>query len=246
VTFDAGVGTARDVSRDANGNVKFSQEGTDSITGVTATGVTNTASVTGATGRVNFDRVQASINTGTADLSLLRDGSVLTNVTGFTSGDILESAGTPNKSSPDWSVKANFTQPLTPSVVLTSDGFAADGTPGTPGVSTTLNTTGVFSTVSLQGKFEWFTQNSASFRISLNGNSLTNYTIQTTPSGTNVLSTTVTGTYTDPTATFYALNVSEPVLVGGAYIRTRTATFKSSKTATVNLTASRNQVTTVS
>lgn len=99
---------AKIVQRDASGAVEFEQEGSTQITGVTQTGVTNTASITGATGKVNYDKLKLGINGGTADLTAKRNGTNVTNQTGVTAGQTVTFTGSPRDSNPNWTINANF------------------------------------------------------------------------------------------------------------------------------------------
>jgi len=245
---------AKMVSRDVNGNVKFSQEGTDSITGVTATGVTNTASVTGASGRVNFDRVQASINTGTADLSLLRDGSVLTSVTGVTSGDFVESAGTPNKSSPDWSLNVNFGNLPQTQGVVGEDTTSVQGVYDQPFLTATVTGVSGSKVTGTAVLHDGGTGENDSidlyFTLSKDGTSLTGAlggVSQYSETTTKVLSSTTSIT---PQNTITAQASMPYGFVGVSTAMTATVYLdvlgQQDAPATANLTASRNQVTTVS
>lgn len=237
MTFDAGIGTARDVSRDANGNVEFTSAGTGSVTGVTQTGVTNTTTVSGS-GRVMYDKFQGGINTGTADLSLLRNGSVITSKTGVTSGDGIFAAGTPRISSPDWSLKANWQgfgqttidQTTETSVLEGSDGFT---------LSDTAQLTGQTDSLRMKAQVTLFGGQTGSLKFKTSGNTF--YTLTGSPNGTYTYTT--TGSFSSPQVTWYAKGSG---FGGNGDLRTRTAALLGVASGTANLTASKNKVTTVS
>lgn len=243
MTFDAGASTkARDVSRDANGNVEFSSAGTGSTT-ATQTGVTNTTTVSG-TGKVMYDKFEGGINTGTADLSLLRNSNVITSETGVTSGGGVFAAGTPRVSSPDWSLNAVFNNIPNGTVdaYQTSSSFSVTQNGSTETRNTGLQGGGSTIYGKLDG--EVFDASGTAY-ISVNGSVAASEDVRifTPPAVT----TTVYGNYSDPNVTFKLDLTAVEDTNTNYYIKgtQRTANLYGSL-ASATITASKNEVTTVS
>jgi len=222
--------------RDATGAVEFEQEGSTQITGVTQTGVTNTASITGATGRVNYDRLKLGINAGTADLTAQRNGVNVTSQSGVTAGQTVTFTGSPRASSPDWTINANFNGlPLTSVDTYYANDTVYSSNPGLFTRTTTLNGSGSV----ISGKLHATKTNQGNLlAIYVNGDtavSTSNFSDTYTIELTNY-----TGSFSDPKITFAEGHQS----AGG--FNTRSVVLRSQGgSAKATLTASRNKVTTV-
>jgi len=239
VTFDAGgASAARDVSRDANGNVEFTSAGTSSVTGVTQTGVTNTTTVSG-TGRVMYDKFQGGINAGTADLSLLRNGNFITSETGVTSGDGIFVAGTPRASSPNWTAKFNWNS-IGNKKTKTGE-FLTLNYSGNSTSITALSGNG--STISMGMTVDFYAAGGTfKGRLKRNGNTFYTYT-NTQSSNTLYISGSTKGSFTDSNVT-WTISLTNAAGFPDAYGTSGVASLKNSVAGT--LTASKNKVTTVS
>jgi hypothetical protein len=191
-----------------------------------------------------YDKFQGVVNAGTADLSLLRNGSVITSKTDVSGGEGVFAAGTPGVNSPNWSLKANFGG-------LAKQTIATDTDTGTVGADAYITGyTGSYSVTNV-GKVHFTTNTSASIllRISKNQSNLVeNYffgiTGQTTDTATETISTNTNVTGND-TLTFTCSFVTSKGSPAGNHTKFVTGKI-ADELGTANLKASQNQITTVS
>lgn len=220
---------AKIVQRNAQGAVEFEQEGSSQITGVTQTGVTNTASITGATGKVNYDKLKLGINGGTADLTAKRNGNNVISKTGVTAGQTVTFTGSPRTSSPDWTInnkwnsfkqKVDSEQELSSAYVATlSYTFTLEG-----------NGTSIVAEAHVADTY------SNGLTIKVNNNTIAS----NTGSSTLTVSGNTNGSFTSPSITIVRIGNGLQEVDG------ITATlYGQVEAVTATLTASRNKVTTV-
>lgn len=248
MTFDAGVAKAQDVSRDANGNVELTGAGTTTATGKT-TGTVVTATVS-ETERVMYDRMKAGITTGSADLTLKRNGNSITSLTGVTPGQSLVTAGTPRTSVSKWTVSANWNtgiQSNTYSAGTYTEILAIGGTTTTKSVTKTVSGVGskVYATATFNLANDDGTYGAGTAFISVNNNRISSAYLSTL-SATRIAATT-SGSFSTPSVTWgwHAASIDEvngidlTMFIGPKYANVYSA---GKATATV----SKNKVTTVS
>lgn len=216
---------ARDIQRNAQGHVQFQQADTQQVT-ATATGTPETGQAS-TTGRVQYGKVSADFTVGSGNLTIKRGGTTITNGTGPVSA-----TETVRETSPVWTLTASWTAGVGDIPIDTYSNTNQTSTvSGSTEASTVLSGSG--QSVYVYGSFTGVT----TFKLKVNGN-----TIQSTSTPGTITEIT-TGIFTNPSVTWYANNFVAPP---PATINTKRATLYGTVTGQATLTASKNQVTTVS
>lgn len=261
MTFDAGAVTkARDVSRDANGNVDFTQSGSETIS-FTQSGAGKAATIN-TNQRVQYDKLVANVNTGTANFTISRNQSSVSQISSFTPNQSATITGTPRTNVTGWTLNASFTN--IPAVQNTQTYKATNLVtteqigPGSFYTSTSTELTGNVTSMQIymhvNGNDRFNSRSNATLYVKSSQFAFSPYTTKyvgsTISPGVNdsdTLDTTIQGSYSSPYVEFraYVSTTGTETADNGFDTRSITA-YSQQQQASATFTAFRNQVTTVS
>ncbi len=237
LTFQDASTEARDVARNAQGEVKFEPAGQTTVSATTAQG-TQTATVQAGT-QVVFDALSATVTAGAGTMTVRRSGNFVESGTGP-----ITDIGSPETDGVVWTISfdATASDPLvrTTNTVDSSTAQTYRKIPISGTVTSLLATAHASSTAN----YNSFTN--ASFGISINGTLKTGTTVEVT--STESFSTKLTGvSYQSPTVTIRYLYYQGQSRTGVSHSANVTAygTGPEGGPAIASLSISKNEVVTV-
>lgn len=143
MTFNAGLNTARDISRDSSGEINFNSVGSGTVT-ATSSGVVSTS--VQVKDKVNFERVKAGIAgfNAAGDINIYRDGTSIAQKLSTTN---LTTTASPYAIRPTFNLEANITNVNTSSSTVNFSKSGTNELTITTGFSTNESFTDSLNTV---------------------------------------------------------------------------------------------------